>query len=192
MRAKARGVLAALPLALVLALAGCGSDGGGDGDSGDKDGVASADKSSKAGAGKGAGKGDGKPGDGYENSLKFAQCMRKNGVDMDDPKPGKAVTLRIGKGISKATVDKAMESCRKYDPMQQGQGRPDPKGQEAARKEAKCMRENGVEDFPDPKDGGIRLDGKVFEDPDFKAAEKKCSKRRAGGGGGLTSKGGDA
>jgi hypothetical protein len=37
---------------------------------------------------------------------------------------------------------------------------------------ARCMRENGVEDFPDPDDNGIiQYNG---EDPEFTSAREKC------------------
>lgn len=41
---------------------------------------------------------------------------------------------------------------------------------------AQCMRDNGVQEFPDPKDGGINLGGTGVDvdSPAFKAAEKAC------------------
>jgi hypothetical protein len=52
---------------------------------------------------------------------------------------------------------------------------------EQMRQMAKCMRENGVPDFPDPSaEGGIRLDaGKLGAgpgDPVFDKAQQKCDK----------------
>jgi hypothetical protein len=38
---------------------------------------------------------------------------------------------------------------------------------------ARCMRENGVEDFPDPDDNGIIL--YYGEDPEFRSAQEKCA-----------------
>ncbi|HEY8523713.1 MAG TPA: hypothetical protein VIL48_02035 [Acidimicrobiales bacterium] len=42
---------------------------------------------------------------------------------------------------------------------------------------ARCMRDNGVEDFPDPgvgEDGGLRLSTGDATDPDFEDAEHEC------------------
>jgi hypothetical protein len=38
---------------------------------------------------------------------------------------------------------------------------------------ARCMRENGVEDFPDPDDNGVIL--YYGEDPEFRSAQEKCA-----------------
>ncbi len=45
---------------------------------------------------------------------------------------------------------------------------------ERMRKFAKCMRDNGVAEFPDPEGNRMRLDKKVADDPDFPAAQEKC------------------
>ncbi|MFD0688228.1 hypothetical protein [Actinomadura fibrosa] len=173
MRMRTRGALAALPLVLALALTGCGGD-----DGGEKDGVASAGGGKTGGAAAGGAKLSQE-----EMGVKFAECMRKNGIPMDDPKDGK-ILLKIDKKTPKATVDKAMEACRQYNPQANATGAPDPKEQERGRKYAECMRSNGVEAFQDPKPGqrGIMIDGKVAEDPDFKAAQEKCQKILQGGG----------
>lgn len=38
-----------------------------------------------------------------------------------------------------------------------------------------CMRENGVEEFPDPTDDGMAIDRDMLDDPDFEAASEACS-----------------
>ncbi|GAA1830549.1 hypothetical protein GCM10009682_56610 [Luedemannella flava] len=123
-----------------------------------------------------------------EKALKFAQCMRDNGVPMEDPKFGEGGEMTIaisGEGLDKATIDAAQEKCKKYAPMGPGSGgKVDPKMQENMLKMAQCMRENGVENFPDPKEGGIQIDGSIAEDPDFKAADEKCHKLYGPPGGG--------
>ena len=113
--------------------------------------------------------------DPYAKGLKFAQCMRENGVDMEDPEPGKGVQLRV-QGVSQETVQKAMEACREWAPEGANGGKADPKQAEQIRKFAQCMRDNGVEAFPDQEGAGIRVDKSVAEDPDFEAANDKCSK----------------
>ncbi|MFF3440583.1 hypothetical protein [Streptosporangium sp. NPDC002721] len=160
-------VLGALALALVLA--GCGTTGGGgevasagDGSGGGKPAVSSAAPSLSQ----------------HEKGLKFAQCMRENGVDMADPEPGKGVTIRIDKSVGKETVDRATAACKEFSPM--GGSGPeglDPRRTESMRKFAQCMRDGGVEDFPDPDGGALRVTGAVGEDPDFQAAQEKCAKK---------------
>jgi hypothetical protein len=45
------------------------------------------------------------------------------------------------------------------------------------RESAKCMRENGVEDFPDPDANGAIL--YYGDDPDMESASERCDPRRA-------------
>jgi hypothetical protein len=56
--------------------------------------------------------------------------------------------------------------------------KPDAAALEGMRKFAKCMRDNGIENFPDPTDtGGIDLSGESGidpRDPKFQDAQKKC------------------
>ncbi|WP_419998259.1 hypothetical protein [Streptomyces boninensis] len=162
-------------LALAVVLAGCGGGGGG------SNGVAS------AGDGKGGGESASPSKDPDEMAQAFAKCLRKHGLDVDDPKPGEGVKLDIKAGpgmkLTKADVDKAMAACRKYDPGAQG-GRPtmDPKAEAQMRKYSQCMRKNGVEAFPDPKGNGLQIRGEIMEDPDFKSAEKKCAHLQGKGG----------
>ncbi|MBE1530908.1 hypothetical protein [Actinomadura algeriensis] len=170
MRLRTRGVLATLPLALALALTGCG----GDGDEGS--GVAS------AGGDKAAGAEAGQTLSPDEMGVKFAQCMRENGVQMEDPKPGGGLKITAN-GVDKATMEKAQEACREFNPMESAGGAPSQEDQERARQHAECMRKNGVEAFPDPKPNqrGIRIDAKVGGDPDFEAASEKCAELMQGG-----------
>ncbi|GGV54097.1 hypothetical protein GCM10010277_52590 [Streptomyces longisporoflavus] len=160
-RLRTGSALAALPLALALALTGCGSDDNGKG-------VASAgdDKKNAADA-----KESLSP---QEMGVKFTQCLRENGLDVDDPEPGKPVALRFGPETDQTTVKKAMEACRKYNPQANGGGAGNPKMEEAGREFAECMRKNGV-NMEDPEPGGgIMLKGELTKDPDFPKAKKKC------------------
>ncbi|MEU0462506.1 MULTISPECIES: hypothetical protein [Amycolatopsis] len=164
-----RKILAAVPVALALALAGCGSDGDGGA------GVASAGGAASTTAGSTPTMGNGDMG------LKYAQCMRENGVPMEDPVDGR-ITLKLDGSVPKETVDKAQEACRQYNPQENGAAKSDPKMEQAARDFAVCMRENGVEAFPDPEPGqkGIRIDGRMSQDPDFEQASQKCQEVLAG------------
>ncbi|MBO3737964.1 hypothetical protein [Actinoplanes flavus] len=109
-------------------------------------------------------------------NLRFAQCLREQGLDVPDPEPGKGMTLKFGPDSDQRKVQAAMEACREWAPSGAlGGGAPDPKQEERMREQSQCMRDNGVEAFPDPENGGIRIDGGVAEDPDFEAAEKACA-----------------
>src|SRR2546423_1371146 len=44
--------------------------------------------------------------------LKFAQCMRQNGVDVPDPGSGHAETMRIGKGAGEEKLQAALKKCQ--------------------------------------------------------------------------------
>jgi hypothetical protein len=168
MRLRLIGALLALPLA--VALAGCAGDDGGDGIATAGGGTASP----SATASEAADLSD------DERALKFAQCMREHGVDMPDPEPssGGGVSIRVGPGADKDKVDAAMEACKQYSPAAGQSGKVDPQTAEKLRRLARCMRENGVPNFPDPNaDGGIRISSDMgFDpnDPTFKAAQEKC------------------
>ena len=77
-------ILAALPLALALALTGCGSD--------DKGGTVA---SANGGASQGGAKQGGEQLSPEERGVKFAQCMREHGGDMEDPTPGEGARGKV-------------------------------------------------------------------------------------------------
>ncbi|KRC63800.1 hypothetical protein ASE12_02870 [Aeromicrobium sp. Root236] len=161
-------LLAALLLGLTLILAGCGSGSGSD-----DDGVASAtgkdssdSKDSK----------DTSKEDRDAQGLKFAKCMREHGVKMEDPKGGR-ITIKGGPG-QESTMKKAQEACQKFLPQISESDRK--KMTEHALKFSQCMREHGVEKFPDPKGGAMRMDEGIAEDPDFEKAQEACQKYMGG------------
>lgn len=165
-------ILTALVVGLVLALgtAGCGS-----GNSGDGDGVATAGDGSAGGAGSEASAGSG-PAGRREQALRHAQCMRENGVpDYPDPKfdDNGGESLDLPDGISKESVDKAAQACRQFEPNGGEPTKLDPQRLDQLRAYAKCMRENGLGDFPDPTDQGIQVDGNNSTlDPNSEAYKK--------------------
>ncbi|MFC0529432.1 hypothetical protein [Phytohabitans kaempferiae] len=172
MRRTAWAVAAAV---LALALAGCGGDGGSDGG-----GIASA--GGTAGPAPGASPSAGK--DSYEAMLEFTECMRGEGIEMDDPQPGGGVQLRL-RGSDPAKAEAAMAKCRHLMPNGGEMRRADPERIEQARQYSKCMRDNGVPGFPDPdpETGGIMMragpgSGLDPDDPAFAAAQKTCEKLR--------------
>jgi hypothetical protein len=113
-----------------------------------------------------------------DQQLKFAQCMRKNGVNMPDPKPGQnGQSISIGgNGASPEKIEKAGKACRSVagipapTPLS-------PEQQDKALKFAACMRRHGI-DMPDPKfDGSGGARPAPTGDPDKLAkAEEACSK----------------
>ena len=89
-------------------------------------------------------------------ALEYARCMRENGVDMPDPKPGqRGIRLSQPEGVSQSTMRKADQACRKYleavkpPEMSEEQQK---EFREGALANARCMREHGI-NFPDPTFG---------------------------------------
>jgi hypothetical protein len=164
-------------LLLVLALAACGRADGGSG-------VATANGTASASAVPVGGRGD---------MVKFAKCMRENGFpDFKDPGAGGGGSALIPQGADPEQVKAAQEKCKQYLPNGGEASKVSAEELERSRQFAKCMRANGVPDFPDPKGdsgatGGDRLEGVDTNSPEFKAGQQKCEKlvpRPTGGPGG--------
>src|SRR5918997_7013043 len=110
--------------------------------------------------------------------------MRKQGVDVPDPKPGQGgVILRGPRGGGDPSAhQRAERGCstylRKLPPPKLSEGQKTAM-RDGALKHARCMRAQGIE-FPDPtfdENGGIRVKiGKGFDpgDPRVRQAEQKC------------------
>ncbi|AUH40003.1 hypothetical protein CXR04_06860 [Streptomyces sp. CMB-StM0423] len=108
-----------------------------------------------------------------EQALKLAKCLREQGLDVEDPVNGAPAPVR---DVDPRKLDKAMQACRKYQPQDTGDGDDHKDDVERGLKMAECMRENEVEDWPDPKaDGGFSPVPEAMDDPDLEAAEKKCT-----------------
>jgi hypothetical protein len=158
-----------LGLLLALSVAGCAKKDSGDG-------VASANGAKNAGTGASPTASI----DPEERMLKWQQCLKDNGIDMQVGSADGKNTIRISPGPnSDPEKDKAaMEKCKQYAPNGGDMGKADPQMEEAMRKFAKCMRENGVPNFPDPSaNGGIMFNKDSGVDPEsdsFKAAQQKC------------------
>ncbi|MCW3839133.1 hypothetical protein ONA70_03355 [Micromonospora yasonensis] len=165
MRRLRSGTLFVPPLLFGLAVAGCGANP-------DTPQVATA-----GGVAAGASPSASASVSDEDRQREFVKCMRENGVDLPDPEPGqRGMKIQIGAGIDKEKVQPAMEKCRSLLPN--GGERPKLTSEqvEKLRELARCMRENGVPDFPDPgADGSLQLNG-VFkmDDPTIKAAMEKC------------------
>lgn len=91
-----------------------------------------------------------------EQAMKFAQCMRDNGVSQfPDPDASGALTIDAvvnGSSIDprSATFQQALSACRDLEPAGFMGPTRSAQQQQAALKFAQCMRDNGVKDFPDP------------------------------------------
>jgi hypothetical protein len=174
MRVRMTGLvlgLGLLVLGLVLAATGCGG-------ASKNDGIATAGGHATATGSAGGGLSD------QDKMLKFAQCMRGNGVpNFPDPQANQkgGVNLTVPDGSDPTKVDAAMKKCRQYMPGGGEGQKADPQVVEQLRKFSQCMREHGIPNFPDPTDEGLQVDNDKLglsgpDDPKLKAAQDACNK----------------
>lgn len=169
---RIRTTLTLALLALGLGLSACGSADEGDG-------VATAG-------------GDGAPSasatlSDQEAAVRFAQCMRDNGIDVADPDPDQeGFRVQLPEGTDPEDAKAATEACKQYMPNGGAPPKLDPEALEKQRQFSQCMRDNGIEEFPDPReDGGMLIEGDQFDtqSPEFKAAEEACAQFKPEGAG---------
>ncbi|OPC80068.1 hypothetical protein B4N89_03085 [Embleya scabrispora] len=161
---------------LALTTAGCGGDDGGSAKNKVASGGGSAGKDQKAGGQQGAGKDDAKAR--YEQMVKFASCMRENGIDMPDPEQGEGGAMRMPAMTMDGDMSKtenAMKACEKFQPKLDFDPN-DPKFKEWQAKRAACMRENGVENMDDGGGGAAAVTIDASDDKVMKAIEI-CNKK---------------
>jgi hypothetical protein len=156
------GVTYVAALGALLALTGCGGHGGKD---------AAASPSANA----------------QDAMVKFAECMRQHGVQVDVPNPG-APGVRIRSTMGPDKLRAAQEACQKYRPKSDLDPN-DPKVRDRMLKTAQCLREHGVK-IADPQPGqGLQI--KVDKaDTKTQQAMAACEKLMPGPGGGPGSNGG--
>lgn len=155
-----RRALAALAVTAIVALvSACGSSA--PAGTGSSAGSASRTASSAASAGDTASASSGASGNNTvskrEKGVKFAECMRSNGVG-DFPDPNANGESSYGVSVSPAVWQKAVEACKALQPPGSLSGRRSSKQQSLALKFAQCVRNNGVKDFPDPVNGQPLID----------------------------------
>ncbi|MCI0158779.1 hypothetical protein KNO15_18930 [Leifsonia shinshuensis] len=144
-RAKNAAALLAIP-ALLLAFTACAANPGADSGSGSGGG-----SSSGSNAHSGSGQSEREAW-----QLKFARCMRDNGVDMADPgsagAPGLSVDASNQDAVmaASATCEKKVGTPPPFSPEEQKKMAAD--SQKMMLKIAKCYRDSGF-DVPDPKPG---------------------------------------
>jgi hypothetical protein len=119
-------------------------------------------------------------GDRGDAGLAYARCMREHGIaDFPDPQPG---GIPIGRGgdldPTNPQFKAADDACKSLLPV--------PSAEEQQKEfadvlaYAKCMREHGIADFPDPKPGeGFDISAEPGSDldphnPQFQAANNAC------------------
>jgi len=123
------------------------------------------------------------------NALAYSRCMRAHGVAaFPDPDSKGQIKLNAtpenGLSFDSPQMKAAMEACKDLEPhLSESEGKAEHK---QALKFAKCMRDNGVKDFPDPKPPGSgpqtqsstggdqQSQGPDPESPAFKRAQQAC------------------
>ncbi len=144
----------------------------------------------------GAGCGNGSAEDGNtgtanrdKGAMKFAECMRDNGVS-EFPDPDASGGLTIDGVVNGSSLDtstpvwkEAIAACKDLQPPGFTGTEASPEEQDVRLKFAQCMRDNGVEDFPDPAPDAPLIDttripsaaGRgALSIPGFQAAVETC------------------
>jgi hypothetical protein len=92
----------------------------------------------------------------HEMALKYAQCMRDHGVS-EFPNPDPSGPFTIDGVVNGSSLDtdsaawkKAVAACKNLEPSGYMGYKRSPQQQEIALKFAQCIRDNGVNDFPNP------------------------------------------
>jgi hypothetical protein len=132
-------------IALVALISGCGS-------------------SAPAQTGTGSIGGGNKPAANAQKAVKFAECMRSNGVSKF-PDPGASGKLTIDGIVNGSSLDpstpafkQAISACKHLEPAGFMGSKRSPQQVDASLKFAQCIRANGVKDFPDPANGQPLVD----------------------------------
>jgi hypothetical protein len=100
----------------------------------------------------------------HEKSVKFAECMRGNGVS-GFPDPDSSGALTIDGVLNGSSLDpnsaawtQAIGACKDLEPPGFTGTKVTPQLRTARLKFAQCIRDNGVPDFPDPTPNGPLID----------------------------------
>jgi len=92
-----------------------------------------------------------------EKAVKFAECMRGNGVPhFPDPDPNG--DSNFGVDVTREVWLKAVDACKALKPPGALSSKRTPKQQSASLRFAQCVRDHGVKDFPDPINGEPLID----------------------------------
>jgi hypothetical protein len=158
-----------LCLVTALTLSGCGGS----------------DKPSQVAAGSGGGAA-GSPSVDTDQLVGFAQCLRRHGLDVPDPKPGQNLGTWVQGWAQKTGTSlrnsSAAKECQSKLPTGIRDRMNNPETQDELLKFAQCMRQNGV-DMPDPKNGKVDFGSVDRGSPQFTKAAGECRKNLNLGGG---------
>jgi hypothetical protein len=140
--------LAALAMVALISVisAGCGSNA-----------PSETSTASSPGTASNSGTGSTKNATDQAKAVKFAECIREHGVP-HFPDPDAKGDFVFGIDVSPAVWRKAVDACKDLQPPGALSGKRSPKQQSAALRFARCIRENGVKDFPDPVNGDPLVD----------------------------------
>ena len=168
-RPRLAGLVGAV-VALTLAVAACGGGG-------KANGVASLSGSGKATATTSASSSY----DDRQKALAWARCMRQHGINLPDPKfdawGHSQQQLPSGAQTKSPKFKAADQACQKYLPNGGASEKPNPQEQQQMLQFARCMRQHGIADFPDPDNGHFQWPGSPERDtPKFKAAQQACER----------------
>lgn len=116
-----------------------------------------------------------------DRALKYTQCMRDHGVQMDDPQvQGNQIQLGEIENTDQAVIQAAEQACQQYKPGGGANGNPPAEKIELLRQLARCMRDHGVESFPDPDASGkMPIGESVTKDPQYEQAQSACRQNRS-------------
>jgi hypothetical protein len=99
-----------------------------------------------------------------KKAVRFAECMRSNGVS-EFPDPGASGKFTIDAVANGSSLDpstpafkQAISACKDLEPAGFTGGKRSAVQQSAALTFARCIRANGVKDFPDPVNGQPLVD----------------------------------
>ncbi|MFG3280678.1 hypothetical protein [Streptomyces sp. NPDC048111] len=170
-------ILASGMAGLALFASGCSGSSGGGSDSGS----GSSDPDSGGGSGSGSGSGSGGDSAAADKAQALRGCLRKQGMDVPDLKPGENPNSQVLSPPQGASADKwnqALNACGSGVQGGGGSGAPDPARQDQQVKIAQCLRGKGF-DMPDPKVEGNHSSGfKIPEGADrdaFMKALNECA-----------------
>ena len=159
MTRKPRPVLALALAGLIgLVSAGCGSNAS------SKSAAASSTTATRSASSTGATSSAGPASSGadhkltkQEKAVKFAECMRANGVP-HFPDPDPKGDSNFGVDVPKDVFVKAVDACKALKPPGALSSKRTAKEQSASLRFAQCVRDHGVKDFPDPVNGEPLID----------------------------------
>jgi hypothetical protein len=163
--------LVAVPMLLLTVLGGCAEK---------------ENRQQVASAGGGPAASASAPADQAAQGREFAKCMRAAGVEMPDPGPDGMVGMPAMRADDKAGTTKmeaAMEKCREFLPTGGEPPKASAEDLAKARDYAKCIREHGLPDFPDPdpETGRFSLQGKESDGmKNLAKASENCQQFGAG------------